>query len=51
MEEPGSQGEERAGEEEFKSSLVKGPDVRRDKMKIIGDFEPLLHANLCAKPK
>lgn len=42
MEEPGRRGEERATEEEFKSSLVKGPDTPCDKMKITRDFEPLL---------
>lgn len=36
------QGEGRAREEGFKSSPVKGPDTPCDKMKIIGDFEPLL---------
>lgn len=38
-----SQGEGRrkkAKEEEFKSSLVKGPDIPHDKTKIIGDLEP-----------
>lgn len=29
----------KAKEEEFKSSLVKGPDIPHDKTKIIGDLE------------
>lgn len=42
MEEPGKRRQERAQEEEFKSSLVKGPDILHDKMRIIGNFQPQL---------
>lgn len=41
-EEPGRRGEDRAREEAFESSLVKGPDTPCDKRKIIEDFEPVL---------